>query len=106
MDFGSRIRKLREEKNLSQRELGLELNISGKVIGYYETNKRFPQEKETFLKFANYFNVSLDWLLGRTDIRSFKNDGSNILYIDVEGLSSEDIDKIKEYAHMLKNKNK
>jgi len=106
MDFGSKLKKLREEKGISQRELGLELNISGKVIGYYETNKRFPQEKETLIKFADYFNVSIDWLVGRTEIRSFKNDGSNILHLEIDGLSKEDTEKIKEYASLLKDKRK
>ncbi|RCX18906.1 helix-turn-helix protein [Anaerobacterium chartisolvens] len=104
MDFAEKIKKLRKEKNLSQEELGKAIDIPYRVIGFYETNKRFPQEKETLIKFADFFNVSIDWLLGRTEIRSFSKDGSNIIYIDSEGLSQEDMDKIKEYASMLKNK--
>lgn len=106
MDFAEKIKKLRKERKLSQEELGKILNIPYRVIGFYETNKRFPQEKETLIKFADFFNVSVDWLLGRTEVRSFSKDGSNIICIDSEGLSQEDINKIREYALMLRNKNK
>lgn len=106
MSFGHNLKILREEKQLSQRALGELLGISGKVIVYYETGKRFPQEVETYVKFANFFKVSVDWLFDRTEIRSFLKNGEHIISIDSEGLSSEDIEKIKEYASLLKNKNK
>lgn len=101
MLFGDRLKILREEKKLTQYELGNFLNISARVIGYYESNDRFPKDEQILVSIANHFDVSLDWLLGRTDIRSFKPDGSNILCIDLEGLTSDDINKIKEYSAML-----
>ena len=101
MLFGEGLKLLREEKNITQIELGQALNISNRVIAYYESNDRFPREQSTLVNIANHFDVSLDWLLGRTDIRSFKPDGSNILCIDLEGLTSDDINKIKEYSAML-----
>lgn len=106
MDFAEKIKKMRKEKRLSQEQLGKALDIPYRVISFYECNKRFPQEKETLIKIADFFNVSIDWLLGRTEIRSFSKEGLNIICIDSEGLSQEDIDKIKEYASMLKNKSK
>ncbi len=102
MLFGERLKLLREEKNITQIELGQALNISNRVIAYYESNDRFPREQSTLINIANYFDVSLDWLLGRTDIRSFKPDGSNILCVDLEELSSDDINKINEYISMLR----
>lgn len=67
MLFGDRLRKLREEKNITQKELGLIVGLSDRVIGYYESNDRFPKEENILKKFADYFNCSLDYLLGRTD---------------------------------------
>lgn len=106
MDFGSKLSELRKEKNLSQKELGMHLGIPGKVVSFYETNRRFPQEKETLVKIADFFGVSTDWLLGRTEIKSFQSDDPNMLHIDVSGLPKDDINKIIEYTDMLKQKRK
>ena len=106
MLIGDRLKILREEKRITQKQLGQVIMISDRIIGYYEVNDRFPKDEETLTRIADYFNVSVDWLLGRTEIRSFKGDGSNILHVDIEGLSAEDIKKIEEYAFMLKNKSK
>lgn len=102
MLFGDRLKILRDEKKLTQTDLANIINISGRVIGYYESNERFPKDQQALVCIANYFNVSLDWLLGRTDIRSFSQDGSHILNIDLSCLAEEDINKIKEYVEMLR----
>jgi transcriptional regulator with XRE-family HTH domain len=64
-----RLKTLRNEKNLTQRELARLLNLSPSTIAMYETGQRFP-DPETLKKIADFFNVSIDYLLGRTDIRS------------------------------------
>ena len=64
--FGERLRMLREEKKLTQAELGKIFNLCQSTFGYYETNKKAPSQK-TLQKLANYFNVSTDYLLGRTN---------------------------------------
>lgn len=102
MLFGDRLIFLREEKKITQIQLSNILKISNRVIAYYESNNRFPKDELTLVNIANYFEVSLDWLLGRTEIRSFRPDGSNTLSIDLAGLTDEDINKIKEYAAMLR----
>lgn len=100
--FGDRLRLLREEKKLTQIELGKLLNISNRVIAYYESNDRFPKDELTLVRIADFFDVSLDWLLGRTDIRGFQSNRVNILSIDLHELSEEDVLKIREYAIMLR----
>lgn len=57
---------LRKRENLTQRELADKLNISAGAIAMYETGKRVPtlEIKEAI---ADYFNVSLDVLCGRTE---------------------------------------
>jgi transcriptional regulator with XRE-family HTH domain len=67
MRFGDRLRLLRNERQLTQEHLGKALNISGRVIGFYETNDRFPKDEETLKNIANYFDVSVDWLIGRVE---------------------------------------
>lgn len=102
MLFGNRLKMLREEKKLTQSDLAKLIDISARVIGYYESNDRFPKDQQTLVAIANYFNVSIDWLLGRTEVKNFDSDGSNILSIDLSNLVEEDINKIKEYVEMLR----
>lgn len=68
MDFGERLKLLREEKNLNRDEVAEYLNITYSSISKYETNERFP-DKENLVKLSKFFNVSIDYLLGLTDIR-------------------------------------
>ena len=64
MEF--RLKELRKKKKISQLKLALDLNMNQNTISRYETLER-EADYETLIKFANYFNVSLDYLLGRTD---------------------------------------
>ena len=70
MDFGKRLIELREELNLTRDDLANSLNITYAALAKYETNKRFP-DKETLGKIADFFNVSVDYLLCRTNIKKF-----------------------------------
>ncbi len=64
--FALRLKKLREEKNLSLQSLGKELGISGVALGRYEREARVPTI-ETLILIADYFKVSADYLLGRAE---------------------------------------
>lgn len=66
MHFGDRLKELRKEKQLSQEQLSKTLNISRRVLGYYETNERFPKDENTLKRIADFFEVTVDYLLGRT----------------------------------------
>ena len=61
-----RLRKLRKKKRKSQIALGLDLDMSQNTISRYETGER-EADYATLIKFADYFNVSIDYLLERTD---------------------------------------
>jgi len=76
MTFANRLKSLRLSKELTQEDLGKILNISARVIGYYESGERFPKDNELLIKIANYFGVSLDYLLGKTDIKKSISDFS------------------------------
>jgi len=64
-----RLKKLREEKSITQRELARLLQISPSTIAMYETEQRVPPV-EILERIADFFNVSVDYLLGRTEIRN------------------------------------
>jgi transcriptional regulator with XRE-family HTH domain len=64
MLFGDRLKKLREDAGLTQAEFGPMIGVSDRVIGYYESNDRFPKKPETLQKISEVFNVSIDFLLG------------------------------------------
>ena len=64
--FGSRLRDLRNEKKLTQDDLGKMLNVSGKTIGAWERDSRQPNI-EAINKIASIFNVSTDYLLGNPE---------------------------------------
>ncbi len=64
--LGKRIKLLRESRNLTQLELSKLVNISNTTLSQYESGHRAPSDGIK-IKIANYFNVSVDYLLGNTD---------------------------------------
>lgn len=67
--LGKRIKQLREEKGLNQVEFAKLISISNTTLSQYETGQRIPSD-DIKIKIADYFNVSTDYLLGRTDKRN------------------------------------
>ena len=61
-----RLKELRKRKGISQLRLATELNTTQNTISRYETGEREPGIAE-LIKIADYFNVSVDYLLGHTD---------------------------------------
>ena len=59
------LKKVRKEKGISQLKLAMELNMSQNTISRYETGEREPGINE-LVKIADYFNISIDYLLERT----------------------------------------
>ena len=60
--FGKKLKELRLEKNLSQRELGKVFNMCNQTISFWESGSREP-DLDTLVKIAHYFDVSLEELL-------------------------------------------
>ncbi len=61
-----RLKELRKKKGISQLRLATELNTTQNTISRYETGEREPGINE-LIKIADYFNVSVDYLIGRTE---------------------------------------
>ncbi|WP_417129052.1 helix-turn-helix domain-containing protein [Ruthenibacterium lactatiformans] len=68
MTFGERLRQLRTEKGLTQKQLAVETGTSERGIQNYEMGIRNPAF-DALLSLADYFDVSLDYLCGRSDVR-------------------------------------
>ena len=67
-DFSGVLKELREEKKLSYQEIGDIIGIGERSIRYYESGERRP-DFAGLLALADYFDVSLDYLVGRSDKR-------------------------------------
>lgn len=66
MDIGNTLKELRKEQNLTQFELANKLNIGQATIAGYENNTREPRIN-SLIAYANFFECSLDFLVGRED---------------------------------------
>lgn len=67
--FTERLKSLRKEAGLTQKEIAKKLQISQPQYARTENGGRKPNG-ETLEKFATFFNVSVDYLLGKTDIKN------------------------------------
>lgn len=100
---GNRIKNLREERDMKQEDLAKVLSISPSAVGMYERDEREPNDEIT-LKLAEYFGVSTDYLLGKSDIRNpeefkYAYNRPN----EAEGLSDEEVnDALRFYKEMKK----
>ncbi|MFW5991569.1 MAG: LexA family protein [Halanaerobiaceae bacterium] len=68
--LGTRIRKLRKENNFTLRELGEKLNMSFSILAMYERGERTPPV-DKLLMLADFFSVSVDYLLGKSDNKKY-----------------------------------
>lgn len=97
--FGKRLKKLRLEKKLTAKEFGEIFSLAESTISGYENGNRKP-DMETLMKFADFFEVSMDYLYGREQKQE------NIFFFDMEGLSQEEIEDIKRHIDYVKWKSK
>lgn len=63
VDFGTRLKGLRKQMGLTQKQLAERLGITKSVVSYYELQERYPSP-EILVKLARIFHVSTDYLLG------------------------------------------
>jgi len=91
VDFGMRLRLLRQSKNMTQRQLADQLRLTKSVISAYETDLRMPSY-DILVKIASLFGVTTDYLLGI-------NHGQ---LIDISALSEADSKMIIQLINRLK----
>lgn len=95
MKFGKRLRLLRQNKKLTQKELAKLINISESAVGMYERDEREPSF-DLINKIAGFFEVTTDYLLGRSDQPEFSKAQSDFIK-DV----SLSIDELKEKYNLI-----
>ena len=74
MRFARILQDLREDRDITRKDLATALNISVSTLGMYEQGRREPNI-DMLIKMADYFDVSIDFLVGR----SFKNENNECL---------------------------
>jgi transcriptional regulator with XRE-family HTH domain len=106
MKFSDRLKELREEKGLTQKEFATLLNINRATVAGYESQGKEPNF-DRLKEFATFFNVSVDYLVGFSDIREKVIETSCTHRRDFDtSLSEEDIIAIEKFEDYLRNKNK
>ena len=106
----NRLKFLRTEKGESLEKVANYLSVTVQTISNYENEKR-DMTPDTLIKLANYFNVTTDYLLGKSDIRNpeelkkvpFANTGG----LNIKGLDEEDLKELQkqiDYIKKLKGK--
>ena len=87
----NRIKQLRNERNINQDVLAKLLGLEVAGISKLETG-RVPLKDDYIVKLAEYFNVSTDYLLGKSDIRN-EEELKNIKFANNNGLNTEGLDE-------------
>lgn len=91
--LNKRIKELRISHGLNQVELAKQLSVTKQTVSNWENNNIQPSI-DMLVKISEYFSVSTDYILGRSDKP----------FIDVDGLSIEEISHIEQLVKDLKNK--
>lgn len=91
MNMGKKLRTLRTENKLTQKQVADRIGLAISAVSSYESGTRFPSY-EALIKLARIFHVSTDYLLGLTEKRS----------IDVTGLDDTEIELLSQLANKLR----
>ncbi|MGX9931996.1 helix-turn-helix transcriptional regulator [Virgibacillus salarius] len=112
---GKRLKELRKQKKLTQKELGEIINVSKVSISGYESGDRTP-DTDNLKRLADYFGVSSDYLLGRE-----KEEGKleyykkkivtefpdiDLMFKDMESLTAKEMQEVYEYIKFKKSQKK
>ena len=84
----NRLRFLRNEKGESLEKIAKFLNVTIQTISNYETEKR-DMNPDTILKLSEYFGVSTDYLLGKSDIRNPEKKDNDLLDLASMGFNAD-----------------
>lgn len=109
--IGEILTKLRKDLKLSQTAVAKKINVSAVNYNRYENNQRSP-DNETLVLLADFFDVSIDYLLGRTSEKKYLSETENdaetnlIAAHATKDLTEEEQKKLIEFAEFLKSTRK
>lgn len=92
MNLGIKLKELRTEKNMTQKQLADRLGVAISAISSYESCLRYPSY-DTLIKYARIFHVSTDYLLGLESRKS----------LDVSDLSDKEISAISQLIDVIRS---
>lgn len=95
VEFGERLRQLRKQKKLTQKQLAALIGTKNSIISFYEVGERIPSP-EVIMKLATVLGVTTDYLLGME-----KNET-----LDISGLTNTDVTLVRTLVDTLREKNR
>ena len=104
MGFAERLKSLREDNDEKQKDIAKLLNVSSSMISFYESGIHFPRDEKLLLKIAEHFDVSMDYLMGMTDIPNYRE--ITKIFSDISTLSQDSLKRLADYIDFLKFKEK
>lgn len=93
-NFGDRLKELRLQNSMTQKDLADRIGVTKSVISFYELRERTPSP-EVLVKLATIFHVTSDYLLGIEKGKS----------IDISGLDADDEKAVRAVVEQLRKKN-
>ncbi len=118
--LANRLKELRKDRGLTQKDLGNILGVGKTTISMYENGNSTPND-EIKLKICDYFNVSLDYLIGKSSVKNYqenphfntidkiaKNNGIHTLaaHFENEEFTQDDLNDIENFINYVISKKK
>ncbi|PDZ04038.1 transcriptional regulator [Bacillus cereus] len=101
--FGTRLHTLRKERKLRQEDMAKQLGIARTTYAMYEQGNREP-DYNTLIKLATFFEVSIDYLLGTTEIRQITYVQDSELYQwfeDIKNATPQKREELKKFWEFI-----
>lgn len=112
MSFAERVLSLLSEKNIPQSKMLSDLGLGKNQLAYWKKNQNIPNAI-VVEKISSYLDVSVDYLLGKTDVKkdtpASKVSDKDIMFAlwgDASGMGKEDLDDVKRYADFVRERKK
>lgn len=100
MTFGQKIKKLRLEKEWTQSYVGKQIGVSDRVLGYYESDNRFPKDEKILKALASLYNVTVDYLLGESQHENGNKALIPVLGTVQAGIPIEAVEDVLDYEEI------
>lgn len=93
VEFPVKLKAMRVNRNLTQKQLAEQLGVAKSVVSYYESGERYPSY-DVFVRIARIFHVTTDYLLGLEHVR----------VLDVSDLTDEQIAALENLISVMQKK--
>ncbi|MCO7127764.1 helix-turn-helix domain-containing protein [Sporolactobacillus shoreicorticis] len=103
MDYGKRLKSLRDSRNLSQQELADRLQLNRSTYARYELNQTQP-DLDTLKKIADFYDVSVDYIMERTDVRNPEKQPEGRFFFNLDDATEEDLEDLEDMFEILKRR--